>query len=162
MRCVDEVDEGGETIADQQFHHQSAQYQTTSRFELVGVKPPPHNLAHLGEEWLRPLNGTTDDLGKKGRKQEEHNRVTLNQFIVPVDFNEIRDEFERVVGDTERQQQAAPGSRCLKDNNDADDQRDANGHVGLFRPFADALCDRKPYGVHARRGEDEQHEIDAA
>ena len=104
MRLVDDFDEGGQAIADQQLHHQPAEYQPTSGFELVGVERPPHDVAHLGKERLRPLNGAADDLRKKSREEKEHDRVALDRFVVPIDFDEIRDQFERIVGDAERQQ----------------------------------------------------------
>ena len=143
-------------------HHQSAQYEPKSRFDLVGVERPPHDLAHLGEERLRPLNRAADDLRKEGRKEEEHDRVALDRLVVPIDFDEIRDQFERVVGDAERQQQAAPGARRLERHDDGDDRGDAGGHVRLLRPFAAALRDRKSERIDRGRGDDEQHEIDSA
>ena len=91
MRFVDEFDEGGEAVADQKLHHQPAQDEPKSRFDLVGVERPPHDVAHLGEERLRSLNGAADDLGKEGRKQEEQDRIALDRLVVPVDFDEVGD-----------------------------------------------------------------------
>ena len=132
------------------------------RFDLVGVERPPHDLAHLGEERLRPLNRPADDLRKESRKEEEHNRVALNRLVVPINFDQIGDQFERVIGDAERQQEAAPGARRLERHDHGDHRGDAGGHIRLLRPFAAALGYRDAQGVDHGRGDDEQQQIEPA
>ena len=71
------------------------------------------------------LNRPADDLRKEGWKEEEHDGVALDRLVVPVDFDEIGDQFERVIGDAERQQEAAPGARRLERHDDGDHCSDA-------------------------------------
>src|SRR6185312_9533029 len=122
VRLVDELDEGGEAVADQKLQHKPTQYQPKSRLDLAGVELPPHDVAHLGEERRRPLNGAADDLRKEGRKKEEQDRIALDRLVVPVDLDQIRNQLERVVGYAKRKKKASPGVRRL--------ERDDNGRHG--------------------------------
>src|SRR6202034_2906938 len=129
MGLVDRFDEGAEPVADQRLHHQSAEYEPKSRFDLVAVQRSRHDRAHLGEERLWPLNRPGDDLRKESWKKEEHDWIALDCLIIPIDFDEIRDQLERVERNAERQQKTAPGARRLERHDDGNNRGDADREI---------------------------------